>query len=304
MASVEELRNLVEKLQMELDGRQPKQFVVYKQERKLKKFNGKLNNDTNNYYSNVEEFISDILAIFASRNMPDVEQVEFIISHLEGTARDEIRLHPRPHQNDPISLLDILRKEFGEKHSLPELFKLFYNRRQKDDESLRQYSHALSSLFERICLKSPHDEEPSDITMRDQFIDNVKDPLLRKELRKLVRIHPRVTFLDVREEALKWSEDEVTSDNPSHSNSRNDVTCKSVSASGNENADLKMLQDAMQKQQKLIEELASTVRNLKSPKGNDNKKKEIICYNCQKVGHFARNCKAPKRPSSNENPPQ
>ena len=47
-----------------------------------------------------------------------------------------------------------------------------------------------------------------DLTLRDQFANSVRDRILWKELRKFIREHPSITFLDVREEALRWSEEE------------------------------------------------------------------------------------------------
>lgn len=312
MAEVQELRDLVEKLQSELvslkdsqDGEQfAKQYVGYKQERKVKKFNGKAVNDTS-FYEKVEEFIAETNAIFETRKMTTPEKVEFILTHLEGPAREEIRLYPKTDQNDPKKLLDILKKEFGEKHSLPELFKIFYNRKQKDEESLREYSHALSSLFERIIQKSPSpSDRPSDITVRDQFVNNVKDHLLRKELKKLVRSNPLVSFLDVREEALKWSEEEVTAKSVTNRReastrprSDNDVACKVVSASGT--SELKEIQGALSRQQKLIEDLVKTVKTLE---GKNKAPKEWKCYSCNEPGHIARNC--PVKKSRSQNPPQ
>ena len=61
----------------------------------------------------------------------------FITSHLEGPAKEEIRLYPSKDRNNPQRLLEILQEAFGEKRSLPQLLKAFYDRRQKEGESLR-----------------------------------------------------------------------------------------------------------------------------------------------------------------------
>uniref|UniRef100_A0A6P8J6M8 Uncharacterized protein LOC116306938 n=1 Tax=Actinia tenebrosa TaxID=6105 RepID=A0A6P8J6M8_ACTTE len=324
MAEVQELKSLVEKLQTELgnlsknkdEEQVTKQFVVYKQERRLKKFSGKSYND-GNYYQKVEEFLSEVNAIFEARKMTAGEQVEFIVSHLDGPAREEIRLHPREDQNNPKKLTEILKKEFGEKHSLPELFKMFYNRKQKDQESLREYSHALAALFERIRQKSPADSL-TDATLRDQFVDNVKDSLLRKELKKLIRGNSHISFLEIREEALKWSEEEVTQtasrqckvqELRTNLYSDNDVkSCEVISASG---SGFKELKETISRQQKMIEDLVKTVQTLKEQKRTpfrawDKRKpfKNIECFNCRELGHIAKNCPNKSQEQERSSKPQ
>ena len=39
-------------------------------------------------------------------------------------------------------------------------------------------------------------------------MDNVRDDLLNKELKKLLRTHPDVSFLDVGEEAIGWAKED------------------------------------------------------------------------------------------------
>ncbi|CAG2200365.1 unnamed protein product [Mytilus edulis] len=47
-----------------------------------------------------------------------------------------------------------------------------------------------------------------DKTLCDQFLKNVQDSVLRKHLKQIVRAQPHKPFLDLREEAIMWSEEE------------------------------------------------------------------------------------------------
>lgn len=74
--------------------------------------------------------------------------------------------------------------------------------------SRRSFSLALCQLKKQITLRSPTADVSRDQALRDQFPDNVKDPVLRKELKKIVRSSPDCKFIEVREEALRWSEED------------------------------------------------------------------------------------------------
>ena len=56
------------------------------------------------------------------------EKLDFVTSHLEGAAREEARLFPEEDRENPDCILDILLEAFGEKRSLPQLLKLFYEK--------------------------------------------------------------------------------------------------------------------------------------------------------------------------------
>ena len=85
----------------------------------------------------------------SARDMSRGEKLDFITSHLEGAAREEVRLFPKEDRENPDHILDILLEAFGEKRSLTQLLKLFYERRQRDGESVRVYSHSFRELLNR-----------------------------------------------------------------------------------------------------------------------------------------------------------
>lgn len=179
-------------------------IVVLPRERRLKKFGGRRTDGE----QTVEDFVEDLKAAMSAREMSRGEKLDFVTSHLEGAAREEVQLFPKEDRENPDRILDILLEAFGEKRSLPQLLKLFYERRQRDGESLRAYSHSLRELLNRALKVDKKAVVDPDLTLRDQFANSVRDGVLRKELRKFIREHPSITFLDIREEALRWSEEE------------------------------------------------------------------------------------------------
>ena len=275
--------------------------VVLPRERRLRKFTGKRTEAE----QSVEDFTDEIVAVFNAREMTNGEKADFITSHLEGPAKEEIRLYPSKDRSNPQRLLEILQEAFGEKRSLPQLLKAFYDRRQKEGESLREFSHGLRELLNRALKVDKKAVVEEDRTLRDQFANNVRDTLLRKELRRFVREHHTTSFLDVREEALRWTEEEDKPGKTAHHEatgaipSQKEAQCNAATAPTPDPVIQQML-DVLLKQQKSIEDLANSVKNLQvrpSPtyQGGRNwprgPRPDIRCYSCGGPNHIARECR-------------
>ena len=68
--------------------------------------------------------------------MTSVEKADFIMSHLEGPAKKEVRMYSKKERSNPDFLLEVITQAFGEKRSSSQLLKLFYERKQKENETL------------------------------------------------------------------------------------------------------------------------------------------------------------------------
>ncbi|KAK3700941.1 hypothetical protein QZH41_005652 [Actinostola sp. cb2023] len=130
--------------------------------------------------------------------------------------------------------------------------------------------------------------------LRDQFADNVRDALLRKELKRSIRVRPGISFLDIREEGISWSEEEEKSPHATqrfrNTTSTSEVKAESCILQGKDPQDstLRDLAKMLQQQQEAIKELTAAVARLKS--SPERKPQGQLCYKCRKPGHFARNC--------------
>lgn len=288
-------------------------IVVVPRERRLKKFVGRRTDGE----QTVEDFVEDLKAAMAAREMSRGEKLDFITSHLEGAAR-EVRLFPKEDRENPERILDILLEAFGEKRSLPQLLKLFYERRRRDGESLRAYSHGLRELLNQALKVDKKAVVNPDLTLRDQFANSVRDGVLRKELRKSIREHPSITFLDAREEALRWSEEEEKPWRSTHESTSREVMSDVVESkkcnSSTASTPLQQVLDALLKQQKSIEDLTKTMQAMRSvephpmdqSRNHQSAKPRRKCFSCGKEGHIARYCRSrpPERvPAQNRTMP-
>ena len=287
-----------------------KQIVVFPRDKKIKNFTGKKTEGD----QPVEDFIEELKTTFEAREMTPPEKVDLIMSHLDGPAKEEVRMYSVKERSNPNFLLDVLAQAFGEKRSSSQLLKMFYERKQKENETLRGYSYSLNELLKRVTKADPKAVPDSEKTLRDQFADNVRDPFLRKELKKFIREH-QPAFLDLREEALRWSEEEerpqcarpplsqeVAADIPDESSQ--------CSAASSVIAPMDKVLEVLLKQQKSLEELTSSIRDLKQPRTQipfkewSRQRPNIVCCKCNKNGHIARNCRVNDDRLVRKGPPQ
>ena len=286
---------------------QEKQLVVIPNEQKLKKFSGRHGDNE----LSIEDFIDNAKSAITSRGLPLPEQANFVLSYLEGPAKEEMKLYPKSDLTNSDKIFDLLQESFGEKRSVPQLLKAFYDRRQREGETLRAFSHALRELQAKIQKKSATKSSGQDAALRDHFAENVKDPLLRKELKKFIRTHPEISFLDTREEAIRWAEEDEKSCGPRPRVASSHETNTSTKPSSIESAMNEMIK-TLQGQQKAIEDLAANLKKLNTvpthrgqniqpqPQFQQRQPRPDAggdrCYQCGAPGHFARNCTARSRP--------
>ena len=78
------------------------QKVVFTpKQRKLEKFSGR----TDGAYSSVHEFVEEFQRVLQTRPTTTKEQVDFLISHLEGPAKEELRYRASPEKSTPQKYL-------------------------------------------------------------------------------------------------------------------------------------------------------------------------------------------------------
>lgn len=166
----------------------PERYVYLPRERKCPRFSGKS---------------TDILFVEEARrslevcHMSRAEQALFLYDLLDGEAKNEIRFRPSSDRVDPEKILQILTEIYGCSQSFVSLQKQFFQRKQQEGESIREYSHALLSLMEAIKRRNARGILNPDALLRDQFIEHVRDGLLRRELKKSVRLNSDLSFLSI-----------------------------------------------------------------------------------------------------------
>lgn len=154
------------------------------------------------------EFVEEFQQVLKTRPATTEEQVDFLISHLEGPAKDEIRYRASPEKNTPQKILTILKDAFGERATTSELMTEFYQCKQDYSETLRDFSHKLMKKLDRVLRLDNSYVTDKDKLLRNKLSENVTNTCLKRELKKFIRARPTITFTDIREEALVLARDQ------------------------------------------------------------------------------------------------
>lgn len=293
MATLEDMQEQLNQLRDELanakvSGDRPGSVYLLPKEKKLKPFSGASGCD-------VYSFVEDVKAAIKVRKLEGEDVANFILSHLEGSARREIKHRPESLLTEPSKILDVLQETFGERCTLSSLMRELCNRGQKDGETVPEYAFALMALADK--MQNLENAPDLQVTLKEQFRDGLLDPVLRREVKRLMIEEPDVTFLSLRDWALEMAEE--VSSLPQRKGTK--INLYSVDASENQlTKTLETLSSVVEGQtlilqqiQKEQKELAERVEKLERPRPPWKDRGSLECYRCHKKGHLARECLSP-----------
>ncbi len=274
-------------------------FVFIPRDHKCPKFNGRTGIDVN-------EWVEEARACMRARHMSTVDQAFFLIDHLEGEAREELRYRSGVERRDPDQIIAALRELYGCTRSYVVLQELFFSRRQQEGETLVEFSLALMSLWEKVKEQAPHEMLNTGALLRDQFVENVSDNTLRRELKQLVRRSPNSTLLEVRSEAIRWEREGTPGGSRGRSHSVPTAHCIQYGVQGQAqpggntsggSSELRELKEMMKMQQQQLNQLTQSLAHIQRTQmgGGVQRFSHIICRRCKQPGHYARECEGEHR---------
>ncbi|KAL1278784.1 hypothetical protein QQF64_025457 [Cirrhinus molitorella] len=179
------------------------QAIYVPRERKCSKFSGKVSSGS----PSLEDWIEEVESCIRGRHMSELDKAMFVYDHLEGEARTEIKFRPGDVKGNVTEIFTVLRELYSSSVSYVILQQQFFDRKQKEGESLQEFSHALMGLMDKVRKANSNVVSDYQVVLRDQFCENVQDHTLRRELKRLVRQDSSLNLLDLRKEAMRWVEE-------------------------------------------------------------------------------------------------
>lgn len=161
------------------------------------------------------EWKSQVETMLGFQPIRDSQKADFVLGLLEGEAKREILTLERTNRNTPRKIFDVLSALYGDNTHASTLRAQFFNCRQETHQSLRSFSLRLRELFSRLKQKDPTGLEQGYVLLRDQFIMGLKEGPINQELRRQVRKTPRVSFDEVKMEALALEQEQEEQWTPS-----------------------------------------------------------------------------------------
>lgn len=281
---IQHLQKKVSTLESTESKEKPTPVVYVKSERKFPKFGGYPEKDTD---PDVIDWISEMREHIRGTTSKD-RHTDFVMDHLTGNAKAEIRLHPIDQRSTGEEILNILEHVFVIKDTVTQLLQKFYQRDQNESETLENYSRILMQMQERINKKVDKKMQITDVNLTERFIDGIRDRVVRQELRKIVVEQSTIPFQEFRLRMLKWVDD-----NPPCENKQMNVASAIVNNFDPLTDMLQKQQAMLEKQQQQIDTLAQTLEKFQQPdfhRRGTRRPTQVICYACNGQGHFASEC--------------
>ena len=167
--------------------------------RKLRMFNGRT--------SELHYWIGEARSILPSVSSAD--RLSFLIAQVEGPAREEVRCAPSDEKDCIDKIFTLLVSAFGETRSNAQLKRELYGRVQGSRESVREFSRALLEMSEGLTDKA----ESKDNMLIEVFCENLLEPQIKREIKRLVRTYHNISFGALRSEAIQLEEDGLSGSN-------------------------------------------------------------------------------------------
>ena len=173
------------------------QTVILPRERKMKRFSGSGAVD-------VEEFIEEMESVLVGQNWSAVERARFVISHLDGDAKLEVKACG-VQLYTARDVFMVLRSAFGDRRPISHVMCSFLERKQRPNESVRSFANELFESYEAV--KRRQHELPYrvdvDVMLKEQFVQGLSDKVLMMQIRK----QNGLDFFEARRFAIGWEQE-------------------------------------------------------------------------------------------------
>ena len=243
-------------------------------------------------------FISQFEVFAENLHWSESQKRQHLLAALIGDAADfAFELEPES-RSSYYELVHHLGTRFKEVKTPETCQRLFFNRSLKRNESVREFGADLKTLSYKAFPTGLSNQAREQMLIK-QFFDGLADQDASFQILYLQRPHTLDVALDMYDEYVTFRE-------PIRDFRRGQqvrtVKFQAVSNnnSGNNNTNLQeLIERQNEKIKRLEDQLKARSRNTDRPQPRDTS--QITCFNCQRLGHYARNCPENSNPSHRRN---
>lgn len=222
------------------------------------------------------------------------KQLWTLMDALEGNALNEIQRHQASERDSATKVFSLLEAKYADRRTATQVRRQFYATLQLPGQSVLEYGDAVAESLDGTAGKLGLKPTEIDAMMRDQFAENVSDPMLRWELRKAAQ-EQNSTFDKIRELALEWESGQTQT--KTRAGPKSPAACYATESRNDEMAALRQMITSQQEQINALTlgqtELLETLKSNQSQSGQ--KRESRTCFYCGAPGHLAYDCRKKKR---------
>ena len=259
----------------------------------------------------LSEWLEEFGEITACNKVVGEEKARLLMDHLTGSAREEIMCLDDKKRRDFDEIVNCLQLCFGFQETTQTLSCQFYNRLQRDGESLGDFSRMYNKM-EKAAVTEDEGKalrQLRDKTICEQFVNGAQETWMRRELRRIQLEHEGEGFAVVRTEAVRlFQEAPSPRQRPRAREVEVDISRSTVHQPSSSKDNSNLLQEMVEQQKSILtelEQLRGEVTMLKQRRTQRRRAPPYItCFNCGQKGNYRRDCPHGNGNTSNGIPPQ
>lgn len=269
--------------------------IYIPRDRKLPEFSGCVSKPGE---LSIEEWVASMKSAFQVMRVPTEDWIELLKQHLKDEAKATVKFMMDGKDETVDNIFTVLLDTYGDKVPIGTRLKDFYDRAQNAGETIRSYAYDLRERLNRVQRREPNRVADAENVLKEQLVLGLKDDFLRREMKRRVKSEPDLSFVQLMQAAITWSEEEETQTSRSSTRARGVVNAAAAQDAPSA-LSLEKLHEAIQKiparQEELYQAVHGKGRNKPQqsrPKSQPLKDSEgrYICYSCGEPGHTSRYC--------------
>uniref|UniRef100_A0A3B1JKD5 Gypsy retrotransposon integrase-like protein 1 n=1 Tax=Astyanax mexicanus TaxID=7994 RepID=A0A3B1JKD5_ASTMX len=250
----------------------------------------------------IEEWIAAMKSAFKVMKVPDEDRIELVKQQLKDEARMTVKFMLKEEEKDVEEIFTTLQETYGDKVPIGTRLKEFYERRQMSGETIRVYAYDLQEKLNRVLSRDSDRVPDANTVLKEQLVLGLKDDFLRREMKRKVKEEDKLSFTQLMQAAITWSEEEevqASCSMRSSSRSRGTVNAAAATEDSSPALTLEKLHEAIQKIAARQEELYQVVHGQENTKLHQRRPRKAplkdsegryVCYTCREPGHTSRYC--------------